>query len=55
RLPLHDSTMVSEPMVRRKVLPTHCIEILLDKGGQVACPVECHNDGASVWMKKASA
>ncbi|MCI95380.1 hypothetical protein A2U01_0116678, partial [Trifolium medium] len=35
-----DPTVVSEPMVRRRVELTPCIESLLDKGGQVASPVE---------------
>ncbi|MCI93276.1 hypothetical protein A2U01_0114574, partial [Trifolium medium] len=56
RLPHRDPTVVSEPMVRRRVRPDPCIESLLDKGGQAACPVECSgNGGASVWMNKASA
>ncbi|MCI27897.1 hypothetical protein A2U01_0049097, partial [Trifolium medium] len=48
RLPPRDPTMVSEPMIRRRVQPTPCIESLPDKGGQTACSVECSgNDGAS--------
>ncbi|MCI86716.1 hypothetical protein A2U01_0107997, partial [Trifolium medium] len=35
----HDPTVVSEPMVRRRVRPPPYIESLPDKGGQAACPV----------------
>ncbi|KAK2372538.1 hypothetical protein QL285_073659 [Trifolium repens] len=41
QLPPHgDPTVVSEPMVRRRVRPAPSIESLPDKGGQAACPVE---------------
>ncbi|PNX89114.1 hypothetical protein L195_g045231 [Trifolium pratense] len=40
RLPLRDLTVVSEPMIRRRVELAPCIKSLPNKGGQTACPVE---------------
>ncbi|MCI80479.1 hypothetical protein A2U01_0101750, partial [Trifolium medium] len=54
--PRDDPTVVSEPMVRRRVRPAACIESLPDKGGQAASPVEqCSLRRYKCRMKKASA
>jgi hypothetical protein len=42
RLPPCDPTVVSKPIIQRRVRPIHCIESLSNKGSQAAgCPVEC--------------
>ncbi|MCI19465.1 hypothetical protein A2U01_0040621, partial [Trifolium medium] len=38
RLPPRDPTVVSEPMVPRRVRPALCIENLPDKGGEAVGP-----------------
>ncbi|CAJ2649519.1 unnamed protein product [Trifolium pratense] len=54
--PRDDPTVVSEPMVRRRVELAPCIESLPDKGGQAASPVEqCGLRRYKCRMKKASA
>ncbi|MCI28150.1 hypothetical protein A2U01_0049350 [Trifolium medium] len=38
-------------MVRGRVRPTPCIESLPDKGGQVACPVECSGNSSASLLR----